>query len=165
MDIENGQMIGVASDDMKKETGREAIAKHNHAEFLSRSMKMSPGRKMWSSLKSSSAWSHSPVKGLLQPVTCAGTRDQQVYLSTFHKTQKRKRFTKEEWEDFTRESTQQAVAEWASSPEVANWIIENADRIQLLPSDCSSEETVESESDSTNETVGGSGKQFNLFNW
>ncbi|KAJ9131862.1 hypothetical protein P3X46_034769 [Hevea brasiliensis] len=145
--------------------GREAIAKHNHAEFLSRSMKMSPGRKMWSSLKSSSAWSHSPVKGLLQPVTCAGTRDQQVYLSTFHKTQKRKRFTKEEWEDFTRESTQQAVAEWASSPEVANWIIENADRIQLLPSDCSSEETVESESDSTNETVGGSGKQFNLFNW
>ncbi|XP_043814734.1 uncharacterized protein LOC110621667 isoform X4 [Manihot esculenta] len=121
-----------------------------------RSAKMSPGGKMWSSPKSSAAWSNSPVKG---------TRDEQVYFSTFHKTPQRKKFTKKEWEDFTRESTQKAVAEWASSPEVASWIIENADRIQLLPSDCSSEGTVGSESDSTNETDGGSSKRFNLFNW
>ncbi|OAY44479.1 uncharacterized protein LOC110621667 isoform X2 [Manihot esculenta] len=136
--------------------GGQVIAKHNRAEFLSRSAKMSPGGKMWSSPKSSAAWSNSPVKG---------TRDEQVYFSTFHKTPQRKKFTKKEWEDFTRESTQKAVAEWASSPEVASWIIENADRIQLLPSDCSSEGTVGSESDSTNETDGGSSKRFNLFNW
>ncbi|XP_058002586.1 uncharacterized protein LOC110655736 isoform X3 [Hevea brasiliensis] len=136
--------------------GGKAITKHKRAEFLSRSAKMSSGGKIWSSPKSSSAWSNSPVKG---------TRDEQVYFSTFHKTPKRKKFTRKEWEDFTRESTQQAVAEWASSPEVATWIIENADRIQLLASDCSSEETVGSESDSTNETVDGSGKLFSLFNW
>ncbi|KAJ9179874.1 hypothetical protein P3X46_008188 [Hevea brasiliensis] len=145
--------------------GGKAITKHKRAEFLSRSAKMSSGGKIWSSPKSSSAWSNSPVKGLLSPSAGSGTRDEQVYFSTFHKTPKRKKFTRKEWEDFTRESTQQAVAEWASSPEVATWIIENADRIQLLASDCSSEETVGSESDSTNETVDGSGKLFSLFNW
>ncbi|KDP39653.1 hypothetical protein JCGZ_02673 [Jatropha curcas] len=145
--------------------GRQATAVHNRAEFLSRSAKISPGGNKLSPPKSSSAWSNSPIKGLISPHTGSVTRGQQNYFSTFHKTPKRKKFTKKEWEDFTRESTQQAVAEWAASPEVTNWLIENADRIQLLPSDCSSEETVRSESDSTNETVGSSGKRFSLFNW
>lgn len=105
------------------------------------------------------------LAGLVSPSTRSVTPDQQDYYSTFHKTPKRKKFTKKQWEDFTRESTHQAVAEWAASPEVTNWLIANADRIQLHPSDYSSEESIGSESDSTEETVAGSGKRFSLFNW
>ena len=78
--------------------------------------------------------------------------------------QNRKKFTKKEWDDFTRESTRQAMAEWASSPEFADWMIDNADRIQLLPGE-SSDETTGSGSDSTNENVVGSRRQFSFFNW
>ncbi|RXH81644.1 hypothetical protein DVH24_035065 [Malus domestica] len=33
----------------------------------------------------------------------------------------------------------QALAEWAASPEVPNWFIEHADRMQLIPSESSDE--------------------------
>ncbi|KAM1440452.1 hypothetical protein ACFXTO_008693 [Malus domestica] len=65
--------------------------------------------------------------------------NQQKYYSTFHKVQNRKKFTKKEWDDFTHESTRQALAEWAASPEVPNWLIEHADCMQLLPSESSDE--------------------------
>ncbi|XP_050214133.1 uncharacterized protein LOC126665390 isoform X2 [Mercurialis annua] len=141
--------------------GRQVTTKHNRAEFLSRSGKMSSVEKMWGSSKSN------PVKGsgLLSPSTCSATNNQQNYFSTFHKTPKRKKFTKKDWEDFTRESTQQAVREWAASPETAAWLVDNADRIQLIRSDCSSDDTIGSESDSSDETVTGNGKRFCLFNW
>jgi hypothetical protein len=61
-----------------------------------------------------------------------GNSNKQDYYSTFHKTPKQKKFTKKQREDFTRESTHQAVAQWGASPEVTNWIIKNADRIQLF---------------------------------
>lgn len=92
-------------------------------------------------------------------------REQQDYYSTLHKTPNRKKFTKKEWDKFTQDSTRQAVAEWASSPEFTDWIIEQADRIQLLPSD-SSDETVGSGSDSTEENVVESrGNRLSLFKW
>lgn len=92
----------------------------------------------------------------------SGTQSGTNYYSTFHKTgNNKKKFTKEEWDDFTRDSTKQALAEWAASPEFTDWIIEHADRIKLLPSE-SSEEPVGSESDSTE---GGSGNGFRLFSW
>lgn len=78
--------------------------------------------------------------------------------------QSRKKFTKKEWDDFTQESTRQAIAEWASSPEVTDWIIEHADRIQLLPSE-SSDETVGSASDSTDENVVGSTDRVGFLKW
>lgn len=87
------------------------------------------------------------------------------YYSTFHKTRNQKKFTKKAWDDFTRDSTRQALTEWASSPEFTDWIMEHADRVQLLPSDNSSEETVGSESDSTDENVVGSGNRFSFLNW
>ncbi|XP_065854149.1 uncharacterized protein [Euphorbia lathyris] len=133
--------------------GKQLVV-NNRAEFLSRSPKNTSGGRMWSSPMSSSSWPNSPVKG---------TRGQQDCVSTFHNTPRRKKFTKTEWEDFTRESTRQAVAEWASSPEVASWMIENADRIRLLRSDRSSDGTVGSESDSSDETVARKG--FSLFSW
>lgn len=107
-----------------------------------------------------------PVLGVVSPSSgvspqSSGTPLGRDYYSTFHKTSNRKKFTKEEWDDFTRESTKQALAEWAASPEFTDWIIDHADRIQLLPSE-SSDETMGSESDSTEV---GSGNGFRLFNW
>ncbi|CAN1312701.1 hypothetical protein LINPERPRIM_LOCUS28723 [Linum perenne] len=125
------------------------VAGRQSAEFYRRaaaaSSKMSPGG------RPSSVWANSPVKGLVtsSPNAHASPLAQQDYYSTFHKTAKRKKYTKKEWDEFTRESTKEAMKEWASSPEVASWLINNADRIQLLPSDCSSEEITGSESDST----------------
>ncbi|TKY62858.1 Nuclear envelope integral membrane protein 1 [Spatholobus suberectus] len=125
----------------------------------------SPKGKLWNSPKSS-AWSDSPVRGVVSPSSgissqSSGTQMGQDYYSTFHKTRNRKKFTKQEWDEFTRESTKQALAEWAASPEFTDWIVEHADRIKVLPSD-SSDETMGSESDSTDL---GSGSGFRLFNW
>jgi len=91
----------------------------------------------------------------------SGTDMGRDYYSTFHKTQNRKKFTKQEWDEFTRESTKQALAEWAASPEFTDWIVEHADRIKVLPSE-SSDETMGSESDSADV---GSGSGFRIFNW
>lgn len=92
----------------------------------------------------------------------SGMQDRDYY-STFHKTRNRKKFSKKAWDDFTRDSTRQALTEWASSPEFTDWIMEHADRIQLLRSD-GSDEAVGSESDSTNENVVG-GSRFSFLNW
>ncbi|GJW81509.1 F-box domain containing protein [Tanacetum coccineum] len=76
------------------------------------------------------------------------TRNQHDFYSTFHKTPNRKKFSEEEWEEFTEDSTRQAVAQLASSPEFTDWVIRSADRIKLLPED-SSDDLDESGSDST----------------
>lgn len=138
---------------------RQTTGKHSRAEFLSRS---SPQEKMWNSPPKLSAWSNSPVRGVISP--SFGAKTEQEYYSTFHNMQNRKKFTKKEWDNFTRESTQQAITEWAASPEFSDWMIENADRIQLLPSECS-DESVGSGSDSTNENVVESRGRFGFLNW
>lgn len=145
---------------------QKAKQKHSRAEFLSRSAKKEPRKSYWNSPKISSDWSDSPIKGLVSPSSSrVMRREQQDYYSTLHKTPNRKKFTKKEWDKFTQDSTRQAVAEWASSPEFTDWIIEQADRIQLLPSD-SSDETVGSGSDSTEENVVESrGNRLSLFKW
>lgn len=140
------------------------------AEFLSKStpkgkLWKSPKGKLWNSRKRSS-WSNSPVRGVVSQSSgissqSSGAQMGQDYYSTFHKTRNRKKFTKNEWDEFTRESTRQALAEWAASPEFTDWIVEHADRIKVLPSE-SSDETMGSESDSTDL---GSGSGFPLFNW
>ncbi|KAL2320505.1 hypothetical protein Fmac_029474 [Flemingia macrophylla] len=144
--------------------------RHGRAEFLSRSTPKrkhwrSPKGKLWNSPKKS-AWSDSPVRGVVSPYSgipsqSPGSQTGQDYYSTFHKTSNRKKFTKQEWDEFTRESTKQALAEWAASPEFTDWIVEHADRIKVLPSE-SSDETVGSESDSTDL---GSGSAYRIFNW
>ncbi|KAJ7971948.1 Nuclear envelope integral membrane protein [Quillaja saponaria] len=131
--------------DRRQQVVRQVRGSRNRAEFLSRS---TPRGKLWNSPKGQYARSHSPVKGLISP--SSGTQIQQDYYSTFHNTRNRKKFTKEEWEDFTRESTRQALAEWAATPEFTDWFVEHADRIQLHPSE-SSDEAVGSESDSTDD--------------
>nr|XP_027066123.1 uncharacterized protein LOC113691988 [Coffea arabica] len=154
----------------------QANVKHKHAEFYSRPGKKNHHSTLWNSPKGS--FPGSPVKGLqspLQRVTRTqqgyyspsarrGTRNWQDHYSTFHETPNRKKYTKQEWEDFTQESTRQGLAELASSPEFTDWIIKNADRIQLR-SDHSSDETVGSGSDSTDEQAVESGNGIRLFKW
>ncbi|XP_050370528.1 uncharacterized protein LOC126788565 [Argentina anserina] len=131
-------------------SGSPSTQKGRHSpEFLSRSSPL----EAWNRTRGASAWSDSPVRGVVSP--SFSTCNQHEYYSTFHKMRSRKKFTKKEWDDFTRESTRQALAEWAASPEFTNWVIEHADRIKILPND-SSDETVGSESDSTDENVVGS---------
>ncbi|KAK2982114.1 hypothetical protein RJ640_023396 [Escallonia rubra] len=91
---------------------------------------------------------------LASPSTTKGKRNQQDFYSTYHKTPDRKKFSKKEWGDFTEESTRQAVANLASSPEFTDWIIEHADRIQIVPEESSGERSA---SDSTDENVVESG--------
>lgn len=88
--------------------------------------------------------------------------DSNNYYSTFHKTPNKKKFSEEEWTDFTEQSTRQAVAELASSPEFTDWIVKNADRIRLR-SESSSDESIGSGSDSTEENIASSSRGRGLL--
>lgn len=63
-----------------------------------------------------------------QPMT-----DSEPFYSTFHSTPERRKFSKEEWEKFTRESTKNALEGLVSSPDFSNWAVAHADRITLIP--------------------------------
>lgn len=148
-------------------TRGRATAKHARAEFLSRPGMTNRHRNLSNSPnspRSSAKWIDSPVKGLVSPPSTK-TKDQQEFYSTFHKTPDRKKFSKQEWEDFTEESTRQALADWASSPEFTDWIVKNADRVKVLP-DESSDESLGSGSDSTDEAaVETSNNGFGFYKW
>ncbi|KAK1367154.1 hypothetical protein POM88_042715 [Heracleum sosnowskyi] len=122
-------------------TRGRATAKHTRAEFLSRQGTTNRDRNLWNSPnspRSSAKWIDSPVKGLVSPPSTK-TKNQQEFYSTFHKTPDRKKFSKQEWEDCTEESTRQALADWASSPEFTDWLVKNADRVKVLPDESSDE--------------------------
>ncbi|KAL7225750.1 hypothetical protein ACSBR1_021001 [Camellia fascicularis] len=138
--------------------------RQNRAEFLSRSGMVASRGTLWNSPRRPSGWSDSPVKGMISLTTGRVTKNQQDYFSTFHRTPNRKKFSKKEWENFTQESTRHAVAELASFPKFTDWIIKHADRIQLLPDD-SSDNTIGSGSDSTDENLVESGDRFSLCKW
>ncbi|CAL5435445.1 unnamed protein product [Camellia sinensis] len=119
---------------------------------------------LWNSPRRSSGWSDSPVKGTISPTTGRVTRNQHDYYSTFHRSPNRSFQKKKKWENFTQESTLHAVAELASSPKFIDWITKHADSIQLLPGD-SSDNTIGSGSDSTDEYLVEIGDRFSLFKW
>ncbi|KAH9318219.1 hypothetical protein KI387_019988, partial [Taxus chinensis] len=73
--------------------------------------------------------------------------DEHEYYSTFHTTPERKHFSKEEWEEFTKDSTRKAVRELVSTPEFTEWALDNADRITIGPAD-SREDVYYSDNDS-----------------
>ncbi|XP_022871805.1 uncharacterized protein LOC111390916 isoform X1 [Olea europaea var. sylvestris] len=133
------------------------------AEFLSRSGATKTRGTLWNSPNSPSAWSGSPVKGVLSTFNQRVTRNRQDYYSTFHRTPNKKKFSKEEWKDLTEESTRQAVTELTSSPEFTDWIIKHSDRIQVLPNDSS--DSSGSGFDSTNENAAESSSGLSFFNW
>jgi cationic amino acid transporter 1 len=73
------------------------------------------------------------------------------YYSTFHNVQPRK-YSKREWEDFTEESTRNALMEHTATPEFAKWAADNAHRLRVERDDVSEDETIESCSNSSEET-------------
>lgn len=154
----NGSLWGSGGRTMKRE---------NRAEFLSRSRKsVGSAERQWNiPRKSSSPWSDSRVKGVVSPPNGRSRKTQDDHYSTFHKTPNRKKITKREWENFTKESTKQALGELASSPDFTDWVIKNAERIQLLPEESDSDEAIGSGSDSSNESVLESRERFRLFRW
>ncbi|KAH6819293.1 hypothetical protein C2S51_002896 [Perilla frutescens var. frutescens] len=121
-------------------------SKIKRAEFLRRSGAATPRGGSWKGFKSSPTFINSPLKGVVTPSSS------QDYYSTFHKTPTRKKLSPEEWKDFTEQSTRQAVAELTSSPEFTDWIVKNADRIQLR-GESSSDESIGSGSDSNGENI------------
>lgn len=72
-----------------------------------------------------------------------------------------RKYSKFDWNEFTQESTRDALSDWASTPEVREWITDNAKRIRLDPKDADS--TNSSSSSSSEETVEES--PINLFRW
>ncbi|KAJ6907000.1 hypothetical protein NC651_017621 [Populus alba x Populus x berolinensis] len=64
--------------------------------------------------------------------------DSDVHPSTFHTTPERRKFSKDSWEKFTRESTQKAVKELVSSPDFSKWAAANAERITVTPNSTTS---------------------------
>lgn len=62
-----------------------------------------------------------------------GSGSDQLYISSFHTTPERRRFSKPDWEKFTRDSTDNALEELASSPGFGKWLSRNADRITVTP--------------------------------
>lgn len=145
-----------------RKTGKVA-PRHHRAEFLRRSPKTNPRGNMLKSPNSAPNWGSSHVRGLTPPFTSRRMNTQKHYYSSFHRMPKRK-MSKKEWEEFTRESTREAMVELTSSPEFSEWIIDNADRIQIRADD-SSDETIGSGSDSTDETVVDNAPRVGLFNW
>ncbi|KAA8531556.1 hypothetical protein F0562_006265 [Nyssa sinensis] len=59
--------------------------------------------------------------------------DSDTYYSTFHDTPERRKFSKDEWENLTRDSTKKALEELVSSPDFSKWAVANAERITLTP--------------------------------
>ncbi|XP_068650857.1 uncharacterized protein [Aristolochia californica] len=142
----------------------QASANHKRAEFLSKSPKMGSVRGVLKNRRSPLLWSSSPSDGLNLSAPTRTTDDEQDYYSTFHKTPNRKRFSRREWDEFTDQSTRKALAEWASSPEFADWVVENADRINVA-SEVSSDGGTESGSETFEETAGESESGISLFKW
>lgn len=85
------------------------------------------------------------------------------HYSTFHNIQPRK-YSKEEWDDFTQKSTRKALMECTATPEFARWVADNAHRLRVEQQDDASEdELIESSSNSSEETA--QEADTGLFRW
>ncbi|XP_057784430.1 uncharacterized protein LOC131001838 isoform X2 [Salvia miltiorrhiza] len=74
--------------------------------------------------------SYTPVQG---QTSKSRITDSETFYSTFHDTPDRRKFAKDEWESFTRESTRKAMEGLVASPDFNRWAVSHADRITLAP--------------------------------
>ncbi|KAL1537072.1 hypothetical protein AAHA92_29628 [Salvia divinorum] len=74
--------------------------------------------------------SYTPVQGQTSksPIT-----DSETFYSTFHDAPYQRKFAKDEWKAFTKESTRKALEELVASPDFNRWAVSHADRITLAP--------------------------------
>ncbi|GAB2265082.1 hypothetical protein Dimus_000149 [Dionaea muscipula] len=90
------------------------------------------GSKQHSAMGSCNCWGRG--RGVANSPTRVLLSDSQTFYSTFHSTpKKRRKFSKEEWDMFTRDHTKKALEELVSSPGFNEWIVANAERITLTP--------------------------------
>ncbi|KAF8410241.1 hypothetical protein HHK36_002765 [Tetracentron sinense] len=75
---------------------------------------------------------NSPIPGSTKTPPCPPSASESYY-STFHTTSERNKFSKDEWERFTRDSTKRALEGLVSSPDFNKWAVANAERITLTP--------------------------------
>ncbi|KAJ8900191.1 hypothetical protein K2173_024831 [Erythroxylum novogranatense] len=59
--------------------------------------------------------------------------DLDVYPYAVHRTPERRKFSKGEWEKFTKYSTQKSVQELVLSPDFSQWATANAEKITVTP--------------------------------
>ncbi|KAL0332351.1 UNVERIFIED_CONTAM: hypothetical protein Scaly_2136600 [Sesamum calycinum] len=59
--------------------------------------------------------------------------DSGAFFSTFHDIPDRRKFTKDEWESFTKESTLKELEDLVSTPDFSKWAVAHADRLTLAP--------------------------------
>ncbi|KAF5958346.1 hypothetical protein HYC85_005571, partial [Camellia sinensis] len=76
--------------------------------------------------------SNSPIQGLIRTPP-SQLSDSETHYSSFHKTPERRKFSKDVWEKFTKDSTKKALEELVSSPDFSKWAVINAERITLSP--------------------------------
>lgn len=74
---------------------------------------------------------NSPLAGPGKTFSRGLARDS--YYSTFHTTPERQKFSKEQYEAFTREETKKAMKQLLSSRDFKRWALDNADRISVTP--------------------------------
>nr|CAB3493852.1 unnamed protein product [Digitaria exilis] len=123
-------------------------------QFLSPSSKIGFGRTASRSSATQYGWSNLANGGLVSSALTKQVEPKQDedYYSTFHNIEPRK-YSKEEWKNFTQESTRKALAECTATPEFAKWVADNAHRLRVeKDDDLLEEETIESSSSSSEET-------------
>ncbi|KAF7128906.1 hypothetical protein RHSIM_Rhsim10G0099000 [Rhododendron simsii] len=76
-----------------------------------------------------------PVQGLNKTQPPSQPSNSGAYYSSFHSTPERWKFSKDEWNKFTKESTKKALEELVSSPDFSKWAVANAERITLSPNE------------------------------
>ncbi|KAL3618874.1 hypothetical protein CASFOL_037102 [Castilleja foliolosa] len=76
---------------------------------------------------------YTPVRGSTSRSPNNRLLGSEPFYSTFHNTPDRQKFTKGQWESFTKESTRKALEGLVSSPDFSRWAVTHADRITLAP--------------------------------
>ncbi|XP_014752891.1 uncharacterized protein LOC100845761 isoform X2 [Brachypodium distachyon] len=122
-------------------------------QFLSPSSRMNIGRGPSNSPATQYGWNNLANGGLVPSTVTKRVlpnRDEDHY-STFHNIEPRK-YSKREWEEFSEESTRNALMEHTATPEFAQWAADNAHRMRVERDDASEDDTIESSSNSSEET-------------
>ncbi|GJN23871.1 hypothetical protein PR202_gb11561 [Eleusine coracana subsp. coracana] len=135
-------------------------------QFLSPTSKVNFGRIASRSSAAQYGWNNLANGGLGSTLTRRVVPNQdEDYYSTFHDIEPRK-YSKKEWEEFTKESTRKALAECTATPEFAKWVADNAHRLQVEKDDDISEDDImDSSSSSSEETREEGGKAPGLYWW
>ncbi|GJM96055.1 hypothetical protein PR202_ga12861 [Eleusine coracana subsp. coracana] len=135
-------------------------------QFLSPTSKVNFGRIASKSSAVQYGWNSLGNGGLGSTLTRRVVPNQdEDYYSTFHDIEPRK-YSKKEWEEFTKESTRKALAECTATPEFAKWVADNAHRLQVeKDDDISEDDTMESSSNSSEEAREEGGKAPGLYWW